>query len=156
MLQTYLNRIHDVAQQRGMRKDYFHWSLGNLIRDYAEDAGLEDVRIVVLAKARRTDNAADLRIENGAGDAIGYVRTTAPDAVPDEIQSGGDVKPGGPSGPSNLLMTNFYRFRLYRKGELKEAVTINPPTADADEGAQASDEDKAAFSRLIRAFLRPT
>ena len=189
MLQTYLNRIHDVAQKRGARKDYFYWSLGNLVRDYAEESDLEDVRIIVLADAGGTvdhkatnpamtgarsdvSGAADLRIENGAGDPIGYIRTIAPDADLEDLEldgrrddvtaggsndtrAGGDINAGGPSELSNLLLTNFYGFRLFQEGALKEAVTIFPPTADADESAQASDDEKAAFSRLIRAFLQP-
>ena len=126
MLKTYFKRIFDVAKRGDAREESYYSSLEELLRSYAVSAGKKQVYITTLPKKTDAGNP-DFRVWDGKQQIIGYIEAKAP-AIEylDQIQATDQLKRYLHIFP-NLLLTNFFEFRLYRNGALIDKVFIGRP-----------------------------
>ncbi|MDA8214325.1 MAG: N-6 DNA methylase [Nitrospiraceae bacterium] len=126
MLKTYFKRIFDVAKRGDAREESYYSSLEELLRSYAVSVGRKQVYITTLPKKTDAGNP-DFRVWDGKQQIIGYIEAKAP-AIEylDQIQATDQLKRYLHIFP-NLLLTNFFEFRLYRNGALIDKVFIGRP-----------------------------
>jgi hypothetical protein len=126
MLRGYLQRIFDVARQGDDREESYYSSLEGLLKDYAGSVGKKSAHIAVFPKKTEAGNP-DFRIWDGRQHIIGYIEAKKPtEEHLDHIQNSDQLKRYRHTFP-NLILTNFFEFRLYRNGDLIGTAQIGRP-----------------------------
>lgn len=122
----YLKELHSVAMQGDAREESFYHALADMLNVVAESGGKKQVRATVLPKPTDAGNP-DLRLWNGRDRIIGYVEAKKPtEERLDLIEDSEQLKRYRNTFP-NLILTNFFEFRLYRNGELLQTACIARP-----------------------------
>jgi hypothetical protein len=126
MLRGYLQKIFGVARQGDDREESYYSSLEGLLKDYAGSVGKKSAHITVLPKKTEAGNP-DFRIWDGRQHIIGYIEAKKPiEGNLDHIQGSEQLKRYRHTFP-NLILTNFFEFRLYRNGDLIDSAQIGRP-----------------------------
>jgi len=126
MLKSYLTRIFDVAKRGDAREESYYSSLEELLRNYTLSINKKQVHVTTLPKKTDAGNP-DFRIWDGKQQIIGYIEAKAPTTeYLDQVETSGQLKRYLHIFP-NLLLTNFFEFRLYRHGTLIDKVFIGRP-----------------------------
>ncbi len=125
-LRDYLRRISDVAGRGDAREESYYSTLGSLLQEYAESIGRKALQITTLPKKTEAGNP-DFRIWDGKQHIIGYIEAKRPTGEHlDVIETSEQLKRYRHTFP-NLVLTNFFEFRLYRSGELVDSAQIGRP-----------------------------
>lgn len=122
MLKSYLQQVSQTFSHSDAREESFYDDLKNLIQAYAEDQGKKKIHITVLPKKTEAGNP-DFRIWDGMQHIVGYVEAKTPETNLDVVEDSKQLKRYLETFP-NLILTNFYEFRLYRDGERVEKIQI--------------------------------
>ena len=126
MLREYLQHISDVAGRGDAREESYYSGLEGLLKEYAGSVGKKSVHITVLPKKTEAGNP-DFRIWDGKQHVIGYIEAKNPtEENLDHIQSSEQLTRYRHTFP-NLILTNFFEFRLYRNGDLIDTAQIGRP-----------------------------
>ncbi len=126
MLKSYLNRIADTGIHGDAREESYYPALADLFMAYAEANGKKDIRITTLPKKTEAGNP-DFRVWDGNQHIVGYIEAKAPTVdYLDQIETTGQLKRYLHTFP-NLILTNFFEFRLYRNGVLIQKVQLARP-----------------------------
>ncbi len=125
-LKTYLQHIYDTAHRGDAREESYYSSLEQLLKASAEATGKTRLQITTLPKKTEAGNP-DFRIWDGKQHIVGYIEAKNPTTENlDTIQNSDQLKRYRDTFP-NLILTNFFEFRLYRNGELIDTVQIARP-----------------------------
>ncbi len=125
MLKTYLTKLHDIAMRGDAREESFYAPLSELLAEYARQAKLNKIHITTLPKQTEAGNP-DFRVWDGKQHIVGYIEAKEPNVeYLDRVETSVQLKRYRHTFP-NLLLTNFFEFRLYRNG----ALTTGSPSAD--------------------------
>ncbi|MCK4232886.1 DNA methyltransferase, partial [candidate division WOR-3 bacterium] len=152
MLKSYLKDIFKVAKQGDAREESYYSSLEKLLNNYSESVGKKNIHITTLPKKTEAGNP-DFRIWDGTQHIIGYIEAKAPTTeYLDQIESKEQLKRYRHTFP-NLLLTNFFEFRLYRNGTLIDSVRIGRPFVMHQLKTVPSVEKEAEFLNLLEKFL---
>jgi len=136
MLKSYLKRIYEIANRGYAREESYYSILEGLLKEYTESVGLsacghaqagkKNIHITTLPKKTEAGNP-DFRIWDGKQHIVGYIEAKAPTVDQlDHIQTTEQLKRYRHTFP-NLILTNFFEFRLYRNGILIDTVLIGRP-----------------------------
>ncbi len=126
MLKTYFKRIFDVAKRGDAREESYYSSLEELLRNYAVSINKKQVHVTTLPKKTDAGNP-DFRIWDGKQQIIGYIEAKPPITENlAQIEGTEQLKRYLQTFP-NLILTNFFEFRLYRNGALTDKVFIGRP-----------------------------
>ncbi len=126
MLESYLKRIFEVAKRGDAREESYYSCLEELFRNYADSIKRKNVAITSLPKKTEAGNP-DFRIWDGQQQIVGYIEAKAPTVEHlDHIEDTGQLKRYLHTFP-NLILTNFFEFRLYRSGTLIDKVLVGRP-----------------------------
>jgi hypothetical protein len=144
VLKEYLKRLTSVFQRGDAREESFYSTLEELMLAYGQQTGQQEVQVTTLPKQTEAGNP-DFRIWDGSQHVIGYVEAKAP--TEEHLQSISETEQlqRYRSTFPNLILTNFFEFRLYRNGELIDSAQIArpfvatklggvPPLENADDG----------------------
>ncbi|MGB3976561.1 MAG: type ISP restriction/modification enzyme [bacterium] len=122
----YLKELYAVAKQGDAREESFYHALADMLNLVAESGGKKQVRVTVLPTPTDAGNP-DLRLWNGRDRVIGYVEAKKPtEERLDIIEDSEQLKRYRNTFP-NLILTNFFEFRLYRNGDLLQSACIARP-----------------------------
>ena len=123
VLKAYLKRILDVTSRGDATEQSFYSTLEGLLQEYARLVGKYNVHITTLPKRTEAGNP-DFRLWDGKEHLIGYIEAKAPtiDNL-DQIEATDQLKRYLYTFP-NLILTNFFEFRLYRNGIMTDKVLI--------------------------------
>ncbi|MDP2864021.1 MAG: N-6 DNA methylase, partial [Desulfobacterales bacterium] len=152
MLKTYLKRLHAIYMQGDAREESYYSSLESLLNDYAESVGKKNIHVTVLPKKTEAGNP-DFRIWDGRQHITGYIE--AKDISIHNlaaIESSGQVKRYLSTFP-NLILTNFFEFRLYINGNFVESVQIGRPFIVYQLKKVPPVEKEDAFFRLLEKYF---
>lgn len=121
-LETYFKNIHDIIQQGDAREESFYSTLEKLLLAYASSAtSATDIHVTVMPKKTEGGNP-DFRIWDGEQHVVGYIEAKNPSVeYLDQIETTEQLQRYINTFP-NLILTNFFEFRLYRNGELIDKV----------------------------------
>ena len=152
MLKPYLKRIHEIANRGDAREESYYSILEGLLKEYVESVGKRNIRITTLPKKTEAGNP-DFRIWDGKQHIVGYIEAKAPtvDRL-DHIETTEQLKRYRHTFP-NLILTNFFEFRLYRNGSLIDTVLIGRPFILHELKAIPPVEKESDFLNLLEQFF---
>jgi len=126
MLKAYLKKIYEIANRGDAREESYYSTLEKLLNEYTESIGKRNIHITTLPKKTEAGNP-DFRIWDGKQHIIGYIEAKAPSVENlDSVEDSEQLKRYRHTFP-NLLLTNFFEFRLFRNGSLTDKVLIGRP-----------------------------
>lgn len=126
ILSAYLKNISSITSRGDAREETYYPELKTLLELFpvGED---KKVSVTVLPKQTEAGNP-DFRVWDGKHNIVGYIEAKTPDTNLDKIESSEQLTRYQQTFP-NLILTNFYEFRLYRDGLLVDQVSITRPKA---------------------------
>ena len=123
MIRTYLKRIFEIASRGDDREESYYSTLESLFEEYANSAGKLHIKLTTLPKKTEAGNP-DFRVWDGKLHIVGYIEAKAPTAKSlDDIEDSEQLKRYLHTFP-NIILTNFFEFRLYRSGSLIDSAQI--------------------------------
>ena len=126
MLKSYFKRIFEVASKGDAREESYYSSLEELFKVFADSINKKHIHITTLPKKTEAGNP-DFRIWDGKQNIVGYIEAKKPtEENLDYIEDTEQLKRYLKTFP-NLILTNFFEFRLYRNGQLVDKVLIARP-----------------------------
>ncbi len=152
MIETYLKRIFDTAKRGDATEESFYPDLKAFLEDYTGKTGKSGIHITTLPKRNEAGNP-DFRVWDGRQKIVGYIEAKPPTQENlDYIEGADQLKRYRHTFP-NLILTNFFEFRLYRHGELIDKVLIARPFILHKIGAVPPVEKGEDFFRLLEQFF---
>ena len=126
MLKSYLKKIYEITNRGDAREETYYSTLEGLLQNYAESVGKINIHITPQPKKTEAGNP-DFRIWDGEQHITGYVEAKAPTVEDlDQIETTEQLQRYLRTFP-NVILTNFFEFRLYRNGNLIDKVLIARP-----------------------------
>jgi hypothetical protein len=125
MLQDYLKKIADTTSQGDAREESYYSQLSAFLETFGESIGRKKIQITTLPKKTEAGNP-DFRIWDGLQQIVGYIEAKKPGENLDVIENSEQLKRYRGVFP-NLILTDFYEFRLYRNGQLIDKTFIGRP-----------------------------
>lgn len=123
---AYFKELYAVALQDDAREESFYPALAAMLMTVAEQNGRTHIRVTTLPKSTDAGNP-DFRLWNGKDRIIGYIEAKKPtEERLDAIEDSEQLKRYRSTFP-NLILTNFFEFRLYRNGERVQTVLAARP-----------------------------
>ncbi len=162
ILKQYVQALQDAINKGDAREETFYPHLKDLIDNYAKLKEIGNCDVTILPRATEAGNP-DFRIWDGSARITGYIEAKKPETHNlDPIATSEQLKRYLDTFP-NLILTNFYEFRLYQHGLFVESVTIAssnnatqmsvaPPITNVDEFAALMDR---YFSFSLPAITDP-
>ncbi len=152
MLEAYLKRIYEVAQTGDAREESYYSSLEELLKAFADSTDKKHTHITTLPKKTEAGNP-DFRVWDGKQNIVGYIEAKEPFVENlDYIENGEQLKRYRHTFP-NLILTNFFEFRLYRNGRLIDKVLLARPFIIHELRAVPPVENKDKFLNLLDKFF---
>jgi predicted helicase len=152
MLKSYLKKIFEVNKRGDATEDSYYSTLEDLLKTYAESINKKSVHITTLPKKTEAGNP-DFRIWDGKQHIVGYIEAKAPTVeYLDQIETTDQLKRYLHIFP-NLILTNFFEFRLYRDGTLMDKVSIARPFVLHKLKTIPSVENEPDFLKLLEKFF---
>ncbi|HOJ03261.1 MAG TPA: N-6 DNA methylase [Bacteroidota bacterium] len=123
---SYFNELQAVARQGDAREESFYPALAEMLKAVADSTGRKEVRVTTLPKGTDAGNP-DFRLWNGVDRIIGYVEAKKPsESNLASVEETEQLRRYRATFP-NLILTNFFEFRLYRNGVLVQMVYTARP-----------------------------
>jgi hypothetical protein len=137
---SYLRRVEEETAGGDAREESFYPFLAGLLETAASSLGRPGVRSTVIP--RKTDACLlDLQIRDGHG-IVGYLEAKRPGSDLDRVEVSEQLRRYRETFP-NLILTDFFEMRLFRRGERVASVRIDGP--DGEERLLALLGDFLAF-----------
>jgi len=151
MLEKYLQRIFEMMQRGDAREESYYSSLEQLLSDHAEEDGRK-LHITPLPKKTEAGNP-DFRVWDGRRQIVGYIEAKGPSVENlNVVEHSEQLKRYRGTFP-NLILTNFFEFRLYRKGELLKTVSVGRPFVAYKLKTVPPAQNEKEFSDLLSHFF---
>jgi len=159
MLKSYLKEIYEISQRGDAREESYYAVLVALLKTYANKTSKTNlpvrqtgIHITTLPKKTEAGNP-DFRIWDGTQHIIGYIEAKSPTIeYLDQIETSEQLKRYRHTFP-NLILTNFFEFRLYRHGDLIDKVLIGRPSILYKLKTIPPGEKESHFLKLLEKFF---
>ena len=126
LLKEYLKDIVETSRRGDAREESYYKHLDELIERYAEIREIKGIDVTILPKKTEAGNP-DFRIWDGKYHVTGYIEAKDPSITNLDYIEGTEQLKRYLSTFPNVILTNFYEFRLYRDGELVAQAMIGRP-----------------------------
>jgi predicted helicase len=150
LLSMYLKSIASTTMQGDAREESYYDSLKVLFTDFPLDKERK-TKVTVLPKQTEAGNP-DFRVWDGAHFIVGYIEAKLPGTNLDQIETTEQLQRYLNTFP-NLILTDFYEFRLYRDGQEIERATIGRRFTAQKLKTTPQLENIAAFEKLANQFF---
>lgn len=152
MIKEYLKNLQKTMNRGDAREESYYKHLENLIKVYAEANNIKKIDVTILPKKTEAGNP-DFRIWDGKYHITGYIEAKDPSVQNlDWIEDTEQLKRYRFTFP-NVILTNFYEFRLYRDGELIDKVSIGRPILAQKLKTAPPVENEKEFFHLLEMFF---
>ena len=152
MLKSYLQKLVEIANHSDAREESYYATLEALLNDFARSLEKKNVSITTLPKKTEAGNP-DFRIWDGKQHIIGYIEAKAPSIEDlEHIEDSEQLQRYRHTFP-NLILTNFFEFRLYRNGALVDKISIARPFIVHKLQTIPPVEKQAEFFKLLESFF---
>jgi len=152
MLKKYLTEISKIAQRGDATEQSYYEALASLIRDFAHSIKRAKTDITIVPKETEAGNP-DFRVWEGQQHIVGYIEAKRPEEDNlDKIEESDQLKRYCNAFP-NVLLTNFFEFRLYRDGSLVDKVAIGRPLIARQLKLTPPIENEEKFFDLLNKFF---
>lgn len=126
IFRSYLKTLHKTMSQGDAREESFYSALEALIDAYANASDKRDIYVTTLPKKTEA-GYPDFRIWDGKQHVVGYIEAKPPSEEHLQVVSESEQLKRYRHTFPNLILTNFFEFRLYRDGDLVGSVQIARP-----------------------------
>jgi hypothetical protein len=128
-LLAYLNHLSETYRRGDAREESYYIHLDELLHAFAEFRNIKAIDVTILPKKTEAGNP-DFRIWDGRNHVTGYIEAKDPSITNlDTVESSAQLQRYMQTFP-NVILTNFYEFRLYRDGErIAQALIARPQLA---------------------------
>ena len=152
MLKKYLKRMFDTNKQGDATEQSFYSCLSEMLEEFSKQKG-RSLKITTLPKRTEAGNP-DFRVWDGSQHIVGYIEAKAPTVENlSYIEDTEQLKRYRATFP-NLILTNFFEFRLYRNGELVEGpVSIGRRYVMYEMETVPPAEKEEKFLNLLEKFF---
>jgi predicted helicase len=151
MIADYLKKITDTTSQGDAREESYYAHLSSFIETFADGIGKTNVQITTLPKKTEAGNP-DFRIWDGKQQIVGYIEAKKPGENLDVIENSEQLKRYRSVFP-NLILTDFFEFRLYRKGQLIDKVQVARPFVAKKLKTVPPIENEEKFLALLEKYF---
>ncbi len=151
MTTAYLKAIAKTTAQGDAREESFYPHLSGFLEKFAVSIDKTKTQITTLPKKTEAGNP-DFRVWDGKQHIVGYIEAKKPGENLDVIETTNQLKRYRNTFP-NLVLTDFYEFRLYRNGQLIDKVSIGRPFVASKLKETPPLENEAAFNSLLQKFF---
>jgi len=152
LLKEYFKNLVKVASRGDAREESFYETLKDILVEYTSSVLGKKFHVTTLPKQTEAGNP-DFRIWDGKQHIVGYIEAKAPEVDDlDRIAHSEQLKRYFHTFP-NLILTNFFEFRLYRDGNLIEKVLTGRPYVMTDLGKVPPVENEKEFLLLLEKFF---
>ena len=152
MLKRYLSSLQNTINQGDAREESFYKHLDSLISEFAAANKIKKVSVTILPKKTEAGNP-DFRVWDGKNHITGYIEAKDPSVTNlDVIQETEQLRRYRNTFP-NVILTNFYEFRLYRDGELIKTASIARPVIAKKLKTAPPLENEDKFIDLLNTFF---
>jgi predicted helicase len=152
MIDTYIKTIASITKRGDAREESYYSALAALLEEFSESARKKKAHVTVLPKKTEAGNP-DFRVWDGKHSQVGYVEAKPPRANLDEIETSEQLKRYISTFP-NLILTNFYEFRLYRNGQRVAHVLLARPYIPTKLKTIPPAEHTDEFLALLEKFFQ--
>lgn len=126
LLEEYLKNLTNTSKRGDAREESYYKHLDDLIKQYAVIQKVKNVDVTVLPKKTEAGNP-DFRIWDGKNHITGYIEAKDPLVTNLDYIEGTEQLERYLSTFPNVILTNFYEFRLYRDGQRIAQAMIGRP-----------------------------
>jgi len=152
MLKAYLKQIADTSIRGDAREESYYPVLKSLLDEYCSSIGKKKVHITILPKKTEAGNP-DFRVWDGKQHITGYIEAKDPTIENlDSIEGTEQLKRYLHTFP-NVILTNFFEFRLYRNGVRTDKVLIGRPYVVHKLKSTPPLEKEPEFLQLMEKFF---
>ncbi len=152
MLKTYIKEISKVAKTGDAREESYYRALATLLESFALSIKKSKTQVTILPKKIEAGNP-DLRVWDGWQHIVGYAEAKRPQEENlDKIEQSEQLKRYR-SAFANVILTNFFEFRLYRQGQLIDRVEIARPFVARELKVAPPLENEERFLDLLNKFF---
>jgi len=123
-LSNYLKNIAYITSRGDAREETYYPELKSLLEQFP--IGDDKTVYVTLLPKPTEAGAPDFRVWDGEHHIVGYIEAKPPGTNLDRIETTEQLSRYRHTFP-NLILTDFYEFRLYRNGELFDRVSVGRP-----------------------------
>lgn len=150
LLKQYINTIYEKTRQGDQTEGSFYGAVEDLFTDYPLEKGRK-TKVTILPKKTEAGNP-DFRVWDGDNFIVGYIEAKTPGTNLDQVETSEQLQRYIHTFP-NVILTDFYEFRLYRDGVHIDSTTIaryhTAKTLKTKPTLQNIDD----FERLANAFF---
>lgn len=152
MLKDYLRQIADTSIRGDAREESYYPVLKSLLDEYCGSIGKKNFHITILPKKTEAGNP-DFRVWDGKQHITGYIEAKDPTIENlDRIEETEQLKRYLHTFP-NVILTNFFEFRLYRNGVRTDKVLIGRPYVVHKLKITPPVEKEPEFLQLMEKFF---
>ena len=151
MLEKYLQDLFKTMKQGDAREESYYPDLKKLFENWSEQ-NKKQISVTTLPKKTEAGNP-DFRIWDGKEKIVGYIEAKDPKIENlDSVEDSEQLKRYRDTFP-NLILTNFFEFRLYRNGLLVEKVSVGRPFIIHQLKMIPPAENQEKFLRFLSQFF---
>jgi len=152
LLEQYLKNLTNTFQRGDAREESYYANLDELIKETAAFLKVKNIDVTILPKKTEAGNP-DFRIWDGKNHTTGYIEAKDPSTANlDYIEGTEQLKRYCDTFP-NVILTNFYEFRLYRGGQRIAQVMIGRSTIARQLHTPPPVENCDQFKDLFETFF---
>ena len=152
LLEQYLKNLTNTFQRGDAREESYYTNLDELIKKMAAILKVKNIDVTILPKKTEAGNP-DFRIWDGKNHITGYIEAKDPSVTNlDYIEGTEQLKRYCSTFP-NVILTNFYEFRLYREGQQIAQVMIGRPIIARRLHTPPPVENCDQFKELFETFF---
>ena len=152
MLRTYLKAIYKTAKTGDAREESFYKPLAELIEGFARSIHQSGITATISPQRTEAGNP-DFRIWDGKQSVVGYIEAKRPDESNLNRIEESEQLQRYIAAFSNVILTNFFEFRLYRNAQLINEVQIARPFIATQLKVVPPVENEEKFYNLLKDFF---
>lgn len=151
-LKAYFRALHDVHRPGDAREESYYPCLKDYVEAFGHAHGHPETHVTALPKATEAGNP-DFRVWDGSHRVTGYIEAKAPSVENlDHIEGTDQLRRYLDTFP-NLILTNFFEFRLYRDGQMVDRVLAAQPRTLTVVGAAPPPQNADGLRALLDRFF---
>ncbi len=152
LLEQYLKNLTNTSKRGDAREESYYKHLDDLIKQYAEIQNIKNVDVTILPKKTEAGNP-DFRIWDGKNHITGYIEAKDPSVTNLDYIEGTEQLERYCSTFPNVILTNFFEFRLYRDGERITQAMVGRPIIAKRLHTAPPVENVNQFKKLFDLFF---
>ena len=152
MLDRYIKKVFETGKHDDAREESYYPALSGLLEAFAKESGHARVQVTSQPKKTEAGNP-DFRVWDGKQHIVGYIEAKPPSQENLEVIETSDQLKRYLRTFPNLILTNFFQFRLYRNGELIDTVQIARPFTVYKLKAVPQVEKEKEFLALLEKYF---